>query len=73
MVKLLAVPENLYVARVWTDQVPAVRRPPVVLAWIVPRVGRPEPPVGELPRCTTARECLSSCYTPSTSAFCTGR
>ena len=50
IVKLLAEPEKVYVASVCTDHVPPVRRPPVVLASIVPLEGsEPEPPVGVLP------------------------
>ena len=30
IVKLEVVPDNVYVAGVWTDQVPAVSRPPVL-------------------------------------------
>jgi len=38
-VKLELDPESVYVARVWVDQVPAERRPPVELALIVALVG----------------------------------
>ena len=40
IVKLLAEPEKVYVASVWTDHVPLVSSPPVVLAWIVPLLGK---------------------------------
>ena len=44
IVKLLVVPENVYVASVWTDHVPLVSSPPVVLETIVPLEGSvPEP------------------------------
>ena len=50
IVNELVVPEKVYVASVCTDHVPPVRRPPVVLASIVPLEGsEPEPPVGVLP------------------------
>lgn len=39
-VKLELVPDSVYVARVCVDQVPAERRPPVVLALIMAFVGR---------------------------------
>lgn len=50
IVKLLVVPEKWYVASVCVDHVPPVRRPPVVLAWIVPVLGRPPEP------CSRARQ-----------------
>lgn len=39
ILKLLPVPVNVYVASVCVDQVPALKRPPVELAWMVPLAG----------------------------------
>jgi hypothetical protein len=52
MVKLEVVPERVYVASVWVDQVPAERSPPTVepelMAWIVALDGSvPGVPVGD--------------------------